>query len=66
LLLGALKHEELRLLDIDNGRVMHEEILLKNLGRVREAVIGPDGAIYVILDEPARIVQLTPRQERLQ
>ncbi len=65
LLLGALKDEVLLLLDIQDGRVIHEESLLKNQGRVREAVVGPEGAVYVILDEPARIVRLTAEKERL-
>ncbi len=66
LLVGALAYQELRLLDIEDGRVMHEEILIKGEGRVREAATGPDGAIYVVLDEPGRVLRLTPRAERLQ
>lgn len=66
LLVGALAYEEVRLLDIEGARVMHEEILLKNAGRVREATVGPDGAVYVVLNEPGRILRLTPREERLQ
>lgn len=66
LLVGALAYEEVRLLDIEGRRVMHEEILLKDAGRVREAVVGPDGAIYVVLNEPGQVLRLTPIEERLQ
>ncbi len=44
LLAGSLKYEDLRVLDIEKDRVMHEEVILKNAGRVRDVVCGPDGA----------------------
>ncbi len=62
LLAGALKFEDVRLLDIENDRVMHEEIILKGSGRVRDVVCGPDGAIYVILNDPGTILRLTPKR----
>jgi glucose/arabinose dehydrogenase len=60
LLVGALKYEDVRILDIENNRVMHEEVILKNAGRVRDVVCGPDGAIYVVLNSPGTILRLTP------
>lgn len=65
LLVGALRDEEVRLLDLAGDRVMHQEVILKDAGRVREAVPGPDGAIYVVLNEPGRILRLTPRAQRI-
>jgi glucose/arabinose dehydrogenase len=62
LLVGALKYEDLRVLDIEKDRVMHEEVILKNAGRVRDVVCGPDGAIYVVLNGPDLILRLTPKQ----
>ena len=59
LLVGALKYEEVRLLDIEDNRVLHEELILKNYGRVRDVVAGPDGAIYVALNDPGRILRLS-------
>lgn len=60
LLVGALKYEEVRLLDIVDNRVMHQEIILKGQGRVRDVSTGPDGAIYVILNKPGTVLRLTP------
>lgn len=66
LLIGALAYEEVRLADIEGDRVMHEEVLLKDNGRVREAVTGPDGALYIVLNEPGRVIRMIPRKESIQ
>ena len=44
----------------DGKSVLEDEILLNGMGRVRDVVTGPDGAIYVALEKPGRIVKLTP------
>ncbi len=64
LLVGALKYEDLRLLNIEKNRVMHEEIILQNSGRVRDVVCGPDGAIYVVLNNPGTILRLSPAKNK--
>lgn len=61
LMVGALKYEQVSLLDIENDRVMHEEVILKNQGRVRDVQTGPDGAIYVVLNDPGTVLRLTPK-----
>lgn len=63
LLVGALKYEEVRLLDIENDRVMHDEVILKGQGRVRDVQTGPDGAIYVVLNDPGTVLKLMPKIE---
>ncbi|MBN1819776.1 MAG: PQQ-dependent sugar dehydrogenase [Prolixibacteraceae bacterium] len=60
LLVGALKYEEVRLLDIEEDRVMHDQIIFKGYGRVRDVSTGPDGAIYIVLNDPGTVVRLTP------
>ena len=60
LVVGALKYEEVRLLNIMEGEVIHQEILLKNIGRVRDVATGPDGAIYIVTNGPGRVLRLTP------
>ena len=60
LLVSALAYEEVRLLAIENNRVIHQEVILKNAGRVRDVTNGPDGAIYVVLNSPGTVLRLTP------
>lgn len=60
LLVTALKYEEVRLLDVKNQRVLHDEVILKNAGRVRDVACGPDGALYVVLNSPDVVLKLTP------
>lgn len=64
LLVSALAYQEVRLLSIENDRVIHEEVILKGRGRVREALPGPDGAIYVVLNDPSEILRLSSAGER--
>ena len=61
LLAGALKFQEVKRLVLENDKVVKEEIIVKDMGRVRDVVVSPDGAIYVVLNGPDRIVRLTPK-----
>jgi aldose sugar dehydrogenase len=61
LLVGALRYEEVRLLQIEGDRVVHEQVILKGAGRVRDVSTGPDGAIYVVLNNPGKVIKLTPK-----
>jgi glucose/arabinose dehydrogenase len=63
LLVASLKAQTLSRLDIEQGRVLHEERLLKSeLGkRLRHVVQGPDGYLYLLTDEAnGAILRLTP------
>jgi glucose/arabinose dehydrogenase len=60
LLAGALAQQEVRRIRIVDKKVVSQEIILKNIGRVRDVAAGPDGMIYVILNGPDRIVRLVP------
>jgi glucose/arabinose dehydrogenase len=64
LLVGALKYEEVRLLNIEGDRVMHEEVIVKNYGRVRDIGMDPDGNVYVVVNKPDRVLKLTSLGER--
>lgn len=66
LLVSALAFQEVRLLDVHDNRVLHQEVLLKDAGRVREVVVGPEGALYVVANEPHRVLRITPREARRQ
>ena len=60
LFVGGLVGKQLRRLVIEGGRVTHQEVLFRGLGRVRDVVDGPDGYLYVALNQPGRIVRLVP------
>jgi glucose/arabinose dehydrogenase len=52
LLVGALKFRLLARLEVQDGKVVHEERLLEDvLGRVRDVRTGPDGYIYLLTDQ---------------
>lgn len=60
LFVTALAHQELRRLAIDGHRVTEQEVVFKDIGRVRDVVNGPDGLLYVALNKPDKIVRLQP------
>ena len=61
LLIATLAQQQLKLLRVDNGRVIREAVLLENMGRIRDVIIGPDGLPYVALNQPnGRIYRLVP------
>lgn len=62
LLVGALKYEEVRLLQIEGDKVVHQEVIVKNQGRVRDVSTGPEGAIYVVLNNPGTVIKLVPKE----
>ena len=60
LLIGALAFEEVRRLKLSGDKVVHQEVLLKGYGRVRDVLMGPDEQIYVLLNSPDMIIALAP------
>ena len=67
LFIGGLATTNLVRLDIKGDRVVSEERLLKDLQpkaeRIRDVRQGPEGAIYVLTDNPqGRILKLVPRK----
>ena len=61
LLVGALAFEEIKRLRLSDSKVLSEEVILKTYGRVRDIKTGPDGAIYVVLNNTHAVLRLTPR-----
>jgi glucose/arabinose dehydrogenase len=59
LLAGSLKFEELRLIETKGGVHKDERVLLKDQGRIRDITIGSDGAIYVVVNTPGKVLRLT-------
>lgn len=63
LLVGALTPGHLRLLKVENGKVVAQERLLGRLAqRIRDVRVGPDGLVYVLTDaRNGRLIRLEPR-----
>lgn len=55
---GSMRFEEIKRLELDGERVVKEEKFLKGYGRVRDLKPGPDGALYILLNNPHKVVRL--------
>ena len=64
LFVGALAKSALIRLELDGDRIVHEERLLTDRAeRIRDVREGPDGAIYVLVDEGSgKLLRIQPRQ----
>jgi glucose/arabinose dehydrogenase len=63
LFVGGLASQHLARLTLKGDRVTGEEWLLTDLGeRIRDEVVGPDGALYLLTDNAVgRVLKLVPR-----
>jgi glucose/arabinose dehydrogenase len=63
LLIGSMKEQHVDRLVLKDGKVVGEERLFTDIGgRVRDVVVGPDGAIYVLTDEDdGKLIRVTPK-----
>ena len=61
LFVSALGGQQLRRLEIKGNQVTHQEQVFNQFGRVHDVVIGPDGYLYVTLQQPGQVLsQSTP------
>ena len=60
LLVTSLKFENLYRLEIKNKKVVEQELILSAGCRVRDVETGPDGFIYLAVEDPGRIIRLRP------
>jgi glucose/arabinose dehydrogenase len=58
LFVTALAGQHLRRVVIVNSKVTEQEVLLQDIGRVRDVATGPDGALYLLLNRPGKIIRL--------
>jgi glucose/arabinose dehydrogenase len=58
MLLGSLSGQELRRIEIDGERVVKQEVLFKDGGRIRDIHTGPDGYVYVAIERFGKYGQL--------
>jgi glucose/arabinose dehydrogenase len=52
LFVGGLVGQQLRRLEITGGKVVKQEVLFAQFGRVRDIVEGPDGYLYIAVQSP--------------
>ena len=63
--LGGLAGKHLARLTIDGERVVGEERLLVDRGRVRDVRVGPTGSVWVLTDEDdGELLELVPSKPR--
>ena len=60
LLVGSLRFKYLDLCYVKGHKIVREEKLLKNIGRVRDVRTGPDGYVYVAVENPGAVFRLRP------
>jgi glucose/arabinose dehydrogenase len=67
-IVGGLGGEQLFRPTVDGQTVLNEETLFQRMGRIRDVRQGPDGYIYLAIDDqrggPAGIVRLEPAGAR--
>ena len=62
IIVGTLRATDLLRMEVVDNKVVHTEMLLKDLARFRDIEVGPQGEIYLLLENAAgsRIVRLVP------
>jgi glucose/arabinose dehydrogenase len=62
IILGTLRATDLLRLEIRDNQVVHTEVLLKDVARVRDVAVGPKGRLYVLLENASgsKLVRLVP------
>jgi glucose/arabinose dehydrogenase len=62
LIVGSLKASELYRFVVEEGHLVHTELLLKDLARIRDVEVGVDGFVYLLLEHESgsQIVRLVP------
>ena len=58
LLVTSLRFHRLHRLRLEGREVVHEEIVYEGDSRVRDVQTGPDGAVYLAVERPGRILRL--------
>jgi len=58
LFVGGLRSEELWRINLKDGKIVDEEIVLKGIGRIRDISMGHDGLMYLVLNDPDCIVRI--------
>lgn len=63
LLAGGLAGNNVDRIRVDKqGKFVEREEILHGLGRVRDVAVGPDGAVYIALNQPDKIIKMVQAQ----
>ena len=54
LFVSGLAGQQLRRLEISGDKVVHQEVLFNQFGRVHDVIQGPDGYLYLTFQQPAQ------------
>lgn len=60
LLAGGLAGENVDRVRVKDGKFVEREELIHGRGRVRDVACGPDGTIYVVFNDPHRVMRMVP------
>jgi aldose sugar dehydrogenase len=60
LLSGSLRFRFLNISYLEGNKVVKEEAILRNIGRLRDVRMGPDGYVYVAVETPGFVFRLVP------
>lgn len=61
LLAGGLSGMNVDRLRVREGKVVEREELVFRKGRVRDVVCGPDGSVYIVLNDPDSVIRLVEK-----
>lgn len=59
-LVGSLRFDYIDRVVIEDNKIVHQERLLKNIGRIRDIQMGPDGYIYFSVEDPGKVMRIVP------
>ena len=59
LMVGSLRFRYLNRCVLENNKVVKQELLLKNIGRIRCVAMSRDGYLYVSVEEPGYIFKVS-------
>lgn len=60
LMVGSLRFQYLNRCVVKDNKIVSQENVLKNIGRLRNIDMGPDGYLYVSVEEPGYVFRLMP------
>lgn len=60
LVAGGLSGANVDRIRVKGGKLVEREEILWGMGRVREVAVGPDGFIYVALNQPDKVIRIVP------